>query len=154
MVEEHEVDAAAEPVMVKVHVTLDDGVVAGETLWAKVLLDGPTRRYEVASIPFLADAVALGDVVEAHFDPRWGLEVDRVVHESDQVTVPVAFTGAAVPDAGGLDPVVVAGLDACGARCERTSGNHFALSVARRRYAALVDLLARWQLLGLVDCHG
>ena len=55
--------------MVKVHITLVDDVVAGESVWATPLGEGTFR---IESIPFFADACTLGDVVACVIDPVTG----------------------------------------------------------------------------------
>jgi len=140
-----------EPALVKVHVSVDDGPVAGEYLWAEVLVD-EISHYRLASIPFFVSELSLDDVVLAHPDPEFGLEFVHVARRSEQITVGVIFTDPAFRGPA-LHPDVARTLDDLHVARERAQGSHFSLSVHADHLGELVDRLESWQLDGLVDCH-
>lgn len=72
-----------EPVIIKVRIPLDDGIVAGETLWAEQM--GPSRA-RLANIPFCALGYALGDIVAVQVETDDVPTVTGVVTPSGDLT--------------------------------------------------------------------
>ncbi len=54
--------------LVKVRVPLDDGPVAGETLWAELVGE---QQYRLANCPFYAEGLAEGDIVRCVTRDGW-----------------------------------------------------------------------------------
>ena len=112
--------------LVKVHVTIVDDVIAGESLWA-LPLGG--AQYVIKNVPFAADCCTFGDVVECVQDPvTRELEFVAVVDSVATGYWKILFAETASED---QRTSILEELEAAGGNMEEAQGAFFVMASLR-----------------------